>query len=87
MHHNYTGEKLEKKAETILSKYKNGLYLEKIEPIDVDEFAEFFVGASIDFANLSDDKKTIGLTCFYDGGCGHFLGQPIRLIQENVCTP
>ncbi|MGP6451523.1 ImmA/IrrE family metallo-endopeptidase [Streptococcus dysgalactiae subsp. equisimilis] len=67
MHHNYTGEKLEKKAETILGKYKNGLYLEKIEPIDVDEFAEFFVGASIDFANLSDDKKTLGLTCFYDG--------------------
>ena len=42
MHHNYTGEKLEKKAESILCKYKKGLYLEKIEPIDVDDFAEFF---------------------------------------------
>ena len=67
MHHNYTEEQLEKRAETILSKYKKGLYLEKIKPINVDEFAEFFVGASIDFANLSDDKKTLGLTCFYDG--------------------
>lgn len=64
MHHNYTGEKLEKKAESILCKYKKGLYLEKIEPIDVDDFAEFFVGATIDFANLSQDKKTLGLTCF-----------------------
>lgn len=67
MHHNYTGEKLEKKAESILCQYKKGLYLEKIEPIDVDDFAEFFVGATIDFANLSQDKKTLGLTCFYDG--------------------
>lgn len=67
MYHQYSQEALEKKAEEILMEYKDGYYIRNLEPIDVDEFAEFYIGATIDFANLSDDYKTLGLTCFYDG--------------------
>lgn len=67
MYHQYSQEALERKAEEILIEYKDGYYIKNLEPIDVDEFAEFYIGASIDFANLSDDYKTLGLTCFYDG--------------------
>lgn len=67
MHHIYSAEKLEIKAEKILENYKNGQYLESIIPVDVDEFTEFYLDANIDYANLSNDYKTLGLTCFYDG--------------------
>jgi len=67
MHYTYSAEQLEIKAEKILNNYKNGFFLEKPSPIDVDDFAEFYVKAIIDYANLSDDKKTLGLTCFYEG--------------------
>lgn len=67
MHHIYSAEKLEIKAEKILKNYKNRQYLKDIIPMDVDEFAEFYLKANIDYANLSNDYQTLGLTCFYDG--------------------
>ena len=67
MHHCYTPERLEKKAESILSEYKNGELLSKPLAMDVDDFAEFYCKATIDFANLSQDGLTLGLTCFNNG--------------------
>ncbi|QZO76317.1 ImmA/IrrE family metallo-endopeptidase [Helcococcus kunzii] len=63
----YSGKQLEDKAENMLEVYNNGKHLEVLSPIDVDHFAEFYLKASIDYANLSNDFKTLGLTCFYDG--------------------
>jgi hypothetical protein len=67
LHHCYTPERLEKKAEDILSKYKEGALLLKPQAMDVDGFAEFYCKATIDFAYLSKDGLTLGLTCFNDG--------------------
>jgi hypothetical protein len=64
VHHNYLPERLEKKALEILSSYKDGVLLTFPQPMDVDHFAEFHCGATIDFAYLSQDGKTLGLTCF-----------------------
>lgn len=67
MYHQYTSERLEKKADDILKKYKNGLLLTMPQAMDVDDFAEFYCNATIDFANLSQDGQTLGCTCFNDG--------------------
>ena len=67
MYHEYTPERLEKKAIEILSAYKNGELLRKPMAMDVDHFAEFHLKATIDFANLSQDELTLGCTCFNDG--------------------
>jgi Zn-dependent peptidase ImmA (M78 family) len=67
LHHCYTPERLEKKAVEILSKYKDGELLLKPQAMDVDHFAEFSCEATIDFAYLSQDGLTLGLTCFNDG--------------------
>ena len=67
MYHCYTSERLEKKAEEILAKYKDGALLMRPQAMDVDHFAEFYCKATIDFANLSKDGLTLGLTCFNDG--------------------
>lgn len=67
MYHQYTAERLEKRAEEILTKYKGGALLTTPQAMDVDHFAEFYCNATIDFANLSKDGKTLGCTCFNDG--------------------
>lgn len=67
MHHCYSHERLEKKAEEILKKYKDGALLVKPTAMDVDDFAEFYCKATIDFAYLSKDGGTLGLTVFNDG--------------------
>ena len=67
MYHSYSPERLEKKAEEILKKYMDGALLLKPQAMDVDHFAEFYCEATIDFAYLSKDGLTLGLTCFQDG--------------------
>lgn len=67
MYHQYTAERLEKRATEILMKYKDGELLTAPQAMDVDNFAEFYCNATIDFANLSQDGKTLGCTCFNDG--------------------
>jgi hypothetical protein len=67
LYHRYTPERLEKKAEEILLKYKGGLLLTSPQAMDVDDFAEFHCNATIDFANLSQDGNTLGCSCFNDG--------------------
>ena len=67
MYHCYTSDRLEKKVEEILAKYKDGAMLIRPQAMDVDHFAEFYCKATIDFANLSEDGLTLGLTCFNDG--------------------
>ncbi|WP_253363293.1 ImmA/IrrE family metallo-endopeptidase [Streptococcus gallinaceus] len=67
LHHKYSKEQLERKALKILNEYENGKMLNKPSPLDVDEFAEFHLGLTIDFANLSSDCLTLGCMCFYDG--------------------
>lgn len=67
MYHQYTAERLEKRAIDILMKYKDGELLATPQAMDVDHFAEFYCNATIDFANLSQDGKTLGCTCFNDG--------------------
>jgi Zn-dependent peptidase ImmA (M78 family) len=67
LYHQYSPERIEKKAEEILSKYLEGELMHSPQPMDVDHFAEFYLNATIDFANLSQDFKTLGCTCFNDG--------------------
>ena len=67
MHHMYSGERLEKKAEKILAEYNDAKHLKVLAPVDVDHFVEYYLNAYIDYANLSAALKTLGLTCFYDG--------------------
>jgi len=67
MYHNWSPERLEKKAEEILAKYNDGVLLTDPAAMDVDHFAEFYCEATIDFAYLSQDGKTLGCTCFNDG--------------------
>jgi len=63
----YMNEQLEKEAESILLKYKDGLLLAAPQAMDVDDFAEFYCNATIDFANLSRDGRTLGCSCLSDG--------------------
>jgi len=67
LYHQYTAERLEKKADDILQKYKNGLLLTTPQAMDVDHFVEFHLKTQIDFANLSQDGLTLGCTCFNNG--------------------
>jgi Zn-dependent peptidase ImmA (M78 family) len=67
LYHNYSPVRLEKKAEDILKVYKQGGLLIAPQAMDVDHFAEFYLNARIDFANLSQDKQTLGCACFNDG--------------------
>ena len=67
MYHSYSPERLEKKAEEILTKYQDGALLLKPQAMDVDHFAEFYCKATPDYAYLSKDGLTLGLTCFQDG--------------------
>jgi len=66
MYHNYTAERLEKKAIEILSKYNKSLITEPQE-MDVYHFAECFLDLTTDYKNISNDKSLLGLTCFNDG--------------------
>ncbi|MEG2633582.1 MAG: hypothetical protein RSA97_03205, partial [Oscillospiraceae bacterium] len=67
MYHSYSSERLEKKTEEILMKYMDGALLLKPQAMDVDHLAEFYCNATIDFAYLSNDGLTLGLTCFQEG--------------------
>jgi len=67
LYHQYTPERLEKKAIEILSSYNDGELLKTPMAMDVDHFAEFYLKATIDFANLSQDGLILGCTCFNDG--------------------
>jgi len=67
LYHIYSAERLENKALEILRKYKNGALLLSPQAMDVDDFAEYYLKAKIDFANLSRDGLTLGCTCFNDG--------------------
>jgi hypothetical protein len=67
LYHCYTSERLEKKAEEILLKYLDGALLLKPQAMDVDHFAEFYCKATPDYAYLSEDGLTLGLTCFQNG--------------------
>ena len=58
---------MEKRADDILQKYKNGLLLTTPQAMDVDNFVEFHLKTKFDFANLSQDGLTLGCTCFNDG--------------------
>lgn len=60
MYHEYTPERLEKKAIEILSVYNDGELLKQPMAMDVDHFAEFYLEVTIDFANLSQDGLTLG---------------------------
>ena len=67
MHHMWSADRLEKKAVDILTNYKSGELLTVPQAMDVDHFAELQLNVSIDFAYLSQDKQTLGCTCFSDG--------------------
>ena len=67
LYHKYSKEQLEKKALKILNEYENGQMLKEPGSLDVDNFAEFYLKLTIDFANLSSDCLTLGCMCFNDG--------------------
>lgn len=67
LYHQYSSERLEKKAVEILSTYREGELLRTPQPMNIDDFAENHLGMSFDYAYLSDDGNTLGCTCFNDG--------------------
>lgn len=67
MYHQYSSERLEKKAVEILSGYRKGELLRTPQPMNIDDFAENHLGMIFDYAYLSDDGNTLGCTCFNDG--------------------
>jgi Zn-dependent peptidase ImmA (M78 family) len=67
VYHCWSPERLEKKAVEILAQYNGGNLLSAPQAMDVDDFAEFYCHATIDFARLSQDKLTLGCSCFNDG--------------------
>ena len=67
MYHQYSPERLEKKAVEILSVYRGGELLRTPQATDIDDFAEFHLELTVDSAYLSEDGKTLGCTCFNDG--------------------
>lgn len=64
MHHNYTGEKLEKRLNLFFFNIKKACIYKKLNQLMLMILQNFLWGATIDFANLSQDKKTLGLTYF-----------------------
>lgn len=58
---------LEAKAEKLLGKYCNGRLLSQAQAIDIYHFAEFEIGATIDFQPLSEDGLTLGMSVFQEG--------------------
>lgn len=67
MYHIYSAERLEKKAVEILMAYEQGKLILAPQAMDVDHFAEFHLKVKIDFAHLSQDRQTLGCTCFNNG--------------------
>lgn len=55
---------LENIAEQLLATYRDGYLLENPQPTDIEHFAEFALGASLDFDHLSSDQSILGLTTF-----------------------
>ena len=60
-------------------------------PIKTDVSNDFFLETSFLSASLSITAllqlSQSSVLSSISWGCGHFLGQPIRLIQVYVCTP
>ncbi|EPD33670.1 hypothetical protein HMPREF9306_00425 [Propionimicrobium lymphophilum ACS-093-V-SCH5] len=59
-------EALDAKAESILAKYRNGQHLRAPKPLDVDDFAEFYLNATIDYQRLSTDGSILGMSVFQE---------------------
>lgn len=57
-------EALESKAEQLLAEYLDGHHLRSREALDIDSFAEFFLGANIDYQRLSSDNSVLGMSIF-----------------------
>lgn len=57
-------EALESKAEQLLSDYLGGHHLRSRQALDIDSFAEFFLGANIDYQRLSLDDSVLGMPIF-----------------------
>lgn len=67
LYHQYTPERLEKKAIEVLSSYRAGELLRIPQATDIDDFAESHLDMSFDYAYLSKDGSVLGCTCFNDG--------------------
>ena len=85
MYHQYSAESLEKKAEKILTSYKDGQLLRSPQAMDVDDFAEFYCKAVIDFANLSQDGQILGCACFNDGFWNVWNEDRTKQVPIKVC--
>lgn len=57
-------EALESKAEQLLSDYLGGHHLRSRQALDIDSFAEFFLGANIDYQRLPLDDSVLGMSIF-----------------------
>lgn len=57
-------DELETIAEGLLTMYQSGHLLEAPRALDIEHFAEFALGANLDFAQLSDDLSVLGMTTF-----------------------
>lgn len=58
---------LEAKAEKLLGQYRGGALLSQAQATDIYHFAEFEIGATIDFQPLSEDGLTLGMSVFQEG--------------------
>lgn len=67
MHPKYTKKMLEEIAQHHLYKSGNIFNLLAPAPLDVERFAEYYLGLNFDYAKLSMDGSTLGCICFNDG--------------------
>ncbi|WP_099332511.1 ImmA/IrrE family metallo-endopeptidase [Actinomyces minihominis] len=84
MHFVYSAAELEAIAVQTLSEYGGAAAVDSREPLDVDAFAELFLGATLDFGNLSADGHTDGFTALSDGVV--CLWDPARGTHQMVKT-
>ena len=59
-------ERLEARAEKELEKFAGGAQLVAPIPLDVDSFAEFHLGAALDYQRLSSDGSVLGMSIFQE---------------------
>lgn len=59
-------EALDAKAESLLEEYRGSEVLRKPVPLDIDDFAEFFLEASIDYQRLSMNGSILGMSVFQE---------------------
>lgn len=67
MHHIYTREELDALSEKIHHDYDGGKTLRRERPLDIEEFAELYLDAHIDFKYLSQDGDVPGMSALSDG--------------------